>query len=139
MLTRTVEVLTAAAAAKAVDGAEAAAAAKGVRVSTAVVDAAGMLLAFRRMDGALPVSIAAAQHKARTAAWLGGPTKAFQDMLHGGATMLLALEGVTPVQGGVPIVVGGVVVGAIGCSGGSGEDDEAAALAGAAALQAGGS
>jgi glc operon protein GlcG len=133
-LTRQVATLSAAGAMIALAAAEAAARDRGLKLSLSVVDPAGNLLAFVRLDGAPVSTIEASLGKARTAALLGTPSKAFEDMLHGGATVLLAFDSVTPCQGGVPIVLDGVVVGGVGGSGGSGEEDEFAAQAGAAAV-----
>jgi glc operon protein GlcG len=112
--------------------AEAAAAQKHLNASIAIVDSAGNLMAFQRADGAAVSTIEAALRKARTAAHLRAPTKIFEDLLHGGMTSLLAFEFISPSQGGVPLIVNGEVVGGIGTSGGSGEDDEAISNAGAA-------
>ena len=133
-LTTTIRTLTAARAKRALDAAEAAASAKGLAVSIAVVDHVGNLVAFLRVANACVTSIEASLRKARTAASLGAPTKLFEDLLHGGMTSLLAFEFISPSQGGVPISVDGVVVGGIGASGSSGDDDEAIAAAGAASL-----
>jgi glc operon protein GlcG len=135
-LTRQVRTLTTAGARIALAAAEAAARAKGAPFSIAVVDAAGSLLGFVRLDGAPVPSIDAAMRKARTAAQFGAPSKVFEDVLKGGVTSLLAFEAVCPSQGAVPIIVDGVVIGAVGGSGGSGEDDEAVAQAGADAVAA---
>lgn len=126
--------LTAAGAQIALEAAEAAAREIKTPLCFAVVDPAGHLLAFRRMDGAPTISISVSQRKAETAAALGKPTKDLQDAVNAGATMLLGVGEVCPVQGGVPIIVDGMVIGAIGGSGGSAEDDERAALAGAQAI-----
>ena len=122
--------LTAAGAGAAPGAAEAEAARRGWRVCVAVVDAAGHPLAFRRMDGAPPVGIAMAQAKARTAALTRVPTKVFQDLADGGHPSVASAEGVTPIEGGVPIVVDGAVVGAVGASGAQGHEDAQVARAG---------
>lgn len=80
----------------------------------------------------------AAIRKARTAAQLGVPTKVFEDLVRGGMTSLLTFEFLTLSQGGVPILVDSRVIGAVGSSGGSGEQDEAIAAAGAAMVPNGG-
>ncbi len=129
-------VLSAEGARIALTAAEKAAAAKGIKVSIAVMDANGHLLAFQRMDGAMLVSIAASQDKAHTAATLGAPSKAFQDLVDQGKPSILAVKGISPLQGGVPITINGVVVGGIGGSGASAEDDEIIARAGADAVAA---
>ena len=133
-LTIQVQTLSAAGAKVALAAAEQAAAGKKLKVSIAVVDSAGNLVAFQRTDGACVTSIEAATRKARTAVHLGAPTKVFEDLLHGGMTSLLAFEFISPSQGGIPLILGGAVIGGIGSSGASGEDDEQVANAGAIAL-----
>jgi glc operon protein GlcG len=130
-LTREVQTLSAAGAKVALAAAERAAAEKNLKVSMAIVDNAGNLVAFQRSDGACVTSIEAAMRKARTAAHLGAPTKVFEDLLHAGMTSLLAFEFISPSQGGVPLILDDVVIGGIGSSGGSGDDDEMVANAGA--------
>jgi glc operon protein GlcG len=93
-------------------------------------------LCSRRRSKACITSIEAAIRKARTAAQLGAPTKVFEDLLNGGMTSLLAFEFVTASQGGIPLLANGAVIGGIGSSGASGDEDEAVANAGAAALAA---
>ncbi len=129
-----VQTLSAAGAKIALAAAERAAAQKKLKVSIAIVDNAGNLIAFQRTDGACVTSIEAAMRKARTAVHLGAPTKVFEDLLHGGMTSLLAFEFISPSQGGIPLMLGGLAIGGIGCSGGSGADDEALANTGAAAF-----
>lgn len=111
-----------------------AAAERALKVSIAVADQAGNLICFQRLDQAGIPSIEAAIRKARTAAQLGAPTKMFEDHLNGGKPSLLTFEFVSASQGGIPLVVDNVVIGGIGCSGASGDEDEAVAKAGAAAL-----
>ncbi len=118
----------------ALDAAEQVARAKGWRICIAVVDAAGDLLAFRRMDGTMLVSVDAAIDKARTSARTAMVSGQLQDMVDSGAASVLAVRGLTPLRGGVPIIVGGQVVGAIAGSGAAAVDDEIAAKAGAAAI-----
>jgi glc operon protein GlcG len=132
--TLAIRTLNAAGAKIALIAAERAAAANALKVSIAVVDSAGNLVAFQRTDGACVTTIEAAIRKARTAAQLGAPTKVFEDLLHGGMTSLLVFEFISASQGGVPLVLDGVVVGGVGCSGSSGQDDETTANAGVAAL-----
>lgn len=101
----------------------------------AVVDAAGDLVAFERLDGTFPASVDVSIGKARTAARFRKPTSQFEDIIRGGRTPMLALEGFTPLQGGVPILVDGVVIGAVGVSGAaSAMEDETIAQAGADAV-----
>jgi glc operon protein GlcG len=128
--------LNAAGAARALDAAKQSAHGTSLAVSIAVVDVAGNLLAFGRSDGASVTSIEASIRKARTAAQLGVPSKVFEDLLDGGMTSLLTFDFVTASRGGLPVLLDGDVVGGIGCSGGSGEQDEAVASAGASALLA---
>ena len=135
-LTIDVPTVSAAGAKVALAATEKLAAERGLHVSIAVVDQAGYPVSLHRMDGATVTSVEAATRKARTAAQLRMPSKIFQDLLHGGMTTLLSLEFLTPMAGGVPLEADGVVVGGIGCSGGSEEDDEALATAGAQAFAA---
>jgi len=126
--------LSAAGAKKALAAAERYAVERGLHLSIAVVDHAVLLIALQRMDGGTVTSVEAATRKARTAAQLRMPSRRFQELLHGGMTTLLSLEFMTPMAGGVPIIVDGAVVGGIACSGASEEHDEGASEAGAAAL-----
>lgn len=129
------KVLTLAAVKLVVNAAEAEAARNGWNVSIAVVDEQGTLLAFRRMDGASYISVEIAQGKARTAALFRRPTKTISDQLAEGRLALLSLDGVTALQGGLPILYSGVVIGGIGVSGVTSEQDELVAAAGIAALR----
>ena len=103
----------------------------------AIVDTAGDLVYFERMDDTQVGSVNVALGKARSAARFKRPTKAFQDALAAGGEGLriLALEGAVPVDGGVPLVMGGKIVGAIGVSGGTSAQDGQVAAAGVAALK----
>ena len=103
------------------------------KMAIAVVDISGDLVYFEKIDGTQAASVQIAQDKARSAARFKRPTKALQDVLAaGGAGLrLLALEGAVPVEGGLPIIVDGKIVGAIGASGGSSEQDGQTAKAGA--------
>ena len=103
----------------------------------AVVDPSGELVYFEKIDGTQTASIAIAQDKSRTAARFKRATKVFQDALEKGGVEMryLGLNGVTPAEGGVPIVVNGAIVGAIGVSGGTGAQDNQCAMAGAAAIK----
>ncbi|HJR43075.1 MAG TPA: heme-binding protein [Gemmatimonadaceae bacterium] len=131
---RDLRVLTSAAATKAVAAAEAEARRNNWNVSIAVVDAAGELVAFLRMDGASPSSVDIAPAKARTAARFRRPTKAMEEAVAGGRTVLLSFPDVTPVEGGVPVIVNGQVVGAVGVSGVTSPQDAQVAQAGASAV-----
>jgi uncharacterized protein GlcG (DUF336 family) len=103
----------------------------------AIVDTAGDLVYFERMDDAQVGSVDVALSKARSAARFKRPTKAFQDALAAGGEGLriLALQGAVPVDGGVPLVMGGKIVGAIGVSGGTSAQDGQVAAAGVAAIK----
>ena len=104
-------------------------------VAIAVVDAAGELILFHRLDGVQPASLDIALQKARTAARLRRPTRALQDALEGGRTALLALDGLLPLEGGIPVVVDGQVIGAVGVSGVTSQQDAQIAQAGVGALR----
>jgi uncharacterized protein GlcG (DUF336 family) len=103
-------------------------------MAIAIVDAAGNLILFQKLDDTQPGSIAVAMSKARTAANFKRPTKALEDIVSSGRSVFLAIEGLLPLQGGVPVTVDGKVIGAVGVSGGSAAQDEQVALAGIAAL-----
>ena len=103
-------------------------------VSIAVLDDAGHLMVFHRMDGAKLVATDIAIRKARTAVYFQGPTKALEEEVSGGRTALLPIDGFMPLEGGVPLVVDGALVGAIGVSGVTGAQDAQCATTGAAAL-----
>jgi glc operon protein GlcG len=126
--------VTAEGARRALGAAEKEATRRGLKLSIAVVDAAGHLLAFQRMDNARLITVDVAIGKARTAAYLRSPSKALEETINGGRAALLAIERIMPVQGAVPIIVDGAVVGAIGASGASPADDELVAKAGAETL-----
>jgi uncharacterized protein GlcG (DUF336 family) len=101
----------------------------------AVVDTHGDLVAFMRMDGAQLASIPIAQHKARTAARYRRPTRALEDAVTKfGFNYILSLDDAIASRGGVPLVEEGKIIGAVGCSGGTGSQDEALCLAAAATV-----
>jgi uncharacterized protein GlcG (DUF336 family) len=106
-------------------------------MAIAIVDTAGDLVYFEKMDhtqvGSVDVSIA----KARSAARFKRPTKAFQDALTAGGEgwRILSLDGAVAVEGGLPLVVGGRIIGAVGASGGSSQQDGVVAAAGAATVK----
>jgi glc operon protein GlcG len=109
----------------------------GAGSAIAVVDQGGNLLYLARLDGTFAAGSMVSIGKARTAALFRKPTKFFEDVVNNGRTTMVALPDFTPLQGGVPIVVDGEVVGGIGVSGAaSASQDEEIALAGAAALGA---
>lgn len=103
----------------------------------AIVDPGGHLLYLEKMDETQVGSVPVAVDKAHSAAIYKRPTKTFQDRLAGGGAglLVLRLKDAMPVEGGVPIIVDGELIGALGVSGGSSAEDEACAAAGAAALE----
>jgi uncharacterized protein GlcG (DUF336 family) len=109
----------------------------GQPMNIAVVDDGGHLVAFARMDGAIKASIDISIRKARTSILMNAPTAALMPLAQPGAE-LYGLEqtsgGMVIFGGGIPLVVDGVVVGAIGVSAGSVEQDVSVAEAGVAAL-----
>jgi uncharacterized protein GlcG (DUF336 family) len=107
-------------------------------MAVSVVDNAGQLVAFERMDNTQTASVQVSQDKAVSAAMYRRPTKAFQDVLAGGGTgwRVLTLRNANAVEGGVPLFVDGKIIGAIGVSGGSSEQDGTVAKAGVDALGA---
>ncbi len=125
------------------DGAKsvaAAAAAEATRLGAggaiAVVDDGGHLLYLERLDGTFPAAASVATAKARTAATFRRPTADFENAIRDGRTALVGVAEITPLQGGVPLRLGGEVVGAIGVSGAaSAPQDEEIALVAAAALK----
>ena len=101
----------------------------------AVVDEGGNLIAVERLDHTFAAGANISIGKARTAALFKKPTKFFEDVINKGRTAMTALADFTPLQGGVPIVVDGQIIGAIGVSGAaSAQQDEELAIAGAKAL-----
>ena len=125
------------AAKKALAAAEAEAKKNNWPVAIAIVDSAGQLAAFSKMDNTQHASVDIAIGKALTANNFKRPTKVLQDgIAQGGANLrLLAVKGITPLEGGVPIVVDGKIVGAIGASGVLSNQDAEVAMAGAAAAK----
>jgi len=101
-----------------------------------VVDDGGHPLLLHRLDNTQVASVEVGIGKARTAAIFRRPSKDFEDQIKEGRIAALALPGATPLQGGVPIILDGKVIGAIGVSGESPQDDEDVAKAGAAAAAA---
>jgi glc operon protein GlcG len=105
------------------------------KLNVAVVDSGTNLVAFQRMDGAQLASIAVSEHKARVAASFRRETKVFEDGIQLKQNYYtLSLDGMIASRGGIPLVEGGKLVGAIGCSGGTGSQDEVACKAGAATI-----
>ncbi|HEX2712474.1 MAG TPA: heme-binding protein [Candidatus Acidoferrales bacterium] len=127
------QVLTLNAAKKIAAAAEAEAMKRKATVVIAVVDDGGHLILLERLDDTQVASVEVAIGKARTAAIFRRPSKVFEDQVHEGRVAALALPGATPLQGGVPIIANGKVIGAIGVSGNTPQEDEDIAKAGAAA------
>ncbi|HMG35001.1 MAG TPA: heme-binding protein [Blastocatellia bacterium] len=130
------KVLTLAVAKKVAEAAEAEANRRGSTVVIAVVDDGGHLLVLERLDDTQVASVEVGIGKARTAAIFRRPSKVFEDQVRDGRVAALALPGATPLQGGVPIIYEGKVIGAIGVSGNTPQEDEDIAKAGAAAAEA---
>lgn len=117
---------------KAADAAEAEAKKRNMKMVIAIVEPSGDLVYFRKMDGAQYASVAIAQDKARSAAIFRRSTKDFFERVAKGDLSPMALRGAVASAGGIPIVVDGKVVGAIGTSGGA---DDPVSRAGADALK----
>jgi uncharacterized protein GlcG (DUF336 family)/mannose-6-phosphate isomerase-like protein (cupin superfamily) len=101
----------------------------------AVVDDGGNLIALERLDGTFAMGATISIGKARTAVLFKKPTRFFEELINKGRTAMTAVDGFTPLIGGIPIIIGGEVVGGIGVSGAaSANQDEELALAGAAAI-----
>jgi uncharacterized protein GlcG (DUF336 family) len=105
-------------------------------MAVAVVDIAGELVYFEKMDDTQNGSVRVAAAKARSAALFKRPTKAFQDTVTASpdGVRILGLEGAVPIEGGVPLVIDGLIVGAIGVSGGTSQEDGVCAKAAVDAL-----
>jgi len=122
------------AARKAAAGAIAEGKKNGWTVAAAIVDPGGTLVYFERIDGTQTGSSEVAIEKARTAAAFKRPSKAFEDVVIGGKVNYLRLPGALPIEGGIPLVMDGKIVGAIGVSGASSAQDGTCARAGAEAI-----
>jgi glc operon protein GlcG len=105
------------------------------KLNCAVVDSGANLVSFKRMDGAQLASIQISEHKARAAVKYRRETKALENGVQGGAHYLLTLDDVIASRGGNLLIEGGKIIGAIGCSGGTGSQDEVVAKAGAALVK----
>ena len=127
----TKQVLTLDAAKKIAAAAEAEARKRGATVVIAVVDDGGYLLVLERLDDTQVASVDVGIAKAKTAAIFRRPSKVFEDQVKNGRVAALALPGAVALQGGVPIIIDGKVVGAIGVSGNSPQEDEDIAKVGA--------
>jgi len=108
---------------------------RGWKLNVAVVDSGAHLVAFARMDGAQLGSIAISEHKARASAKFRRETKAFEAGIQAGNNYLLTLDDVIGSRGGILLMDSGRIVGAIGCSGGTGSQDEVVCRAGADAVK----
>lgn len=126
------KVLTLEAAKKIAAAAERKAQEEGARVVIAIVDESGALLLLERLDDTQLASVNVGIDKARTAAIYRRPSKVFEDQVKNGRVSALALHGAVALQGGVPIIVEGKVIGGIGVSGETPQQDEGIAFAGAA-------
>lgn len=129
-------VISLAAAEKIAAAAEAEARKRGSTVVIVVVDDGGYPILLRRLDDTQVASVDVGIGKARTAAIFRRPSKVFEDQVRSGRVAALALPGATPLQGGVPLSFDGKVIGAIGVSGNTPQEDEDIAMAGAAAADA---
>lgn len=132
----TKKALTLEAARMLVTAAESEAARNNWTMVIAVVDDGGNLILLEKMDGTQIGSIDVALQKARTAISFKRPTKSFEEKVAGGRTALLGLPNAIPIEGGLPLIVGGQYVGAIGVSGGSSDQDGIVAKAATLALPA---
>jgi glc operon protein GlcG len=128
------KVLTLAAAEKMMAAAKAEAMKNNWKVVIVIVDEGGHLVHLSRIDDTQYGSIDIAIGKAQTSIALKRPSKAIEDAVSGGRTALLGVKGITPLQGGLPITVDGKVIGAIGVSGVTSQQDEQTAKAGVDAL-----
>jgi glc operon protein GlcG len=106
----------------------------GWTVAAAIVDPGGTLVYFERIDGTQNGSSDVAEQKARTSAAFKRPSKLIEDAVTSGKSQYLRLPGAIPIEGGVPLVIDGKVVGAIGVSGATSQQDGVCANAGAAVL-----
>ncbi|PHR93680.1 MAG: hypothetical protein COA69_03330 [Robiginitomaculum sp.] len=106
-----------------------------IDISIAILDYNGDIVSFQRMDGANRLTIKFATQKAMTSIVIKKPSKTAQDRISQGHTQILAIEGILPIQGGLPIMVGKKLVGAIGVSGAPPVLDEKCAQIGLNALQ----
>jgi uncharacterized protein GlcG (DUF336 family) len=108
---------------------------RGWKIICGVMDSGANLVSFKRMDNAQIASIDIALHKARAAVKFRRETKLFENGVQSGVNYLLTLDDVIASRGGIPLVEGGKMIGSIGCSGGTGSQDEVVAKAGAALVK----
>jgi len=133
--TKTIPALTLDGAKAMVAAAEVEALKNGWNVAIAIVDASGGLVVFHRLENTQPASDMIAIGKARTAARFKRPSRLLEESVAGGRLALLAVDDALPMQGGLPIIVDGHSIGAIGVSGVTAAQDEQVALAGLAAFE----
>ncbi|KAF1051416.1 MAG: hypothetical protein GAK43_02416 [Stenotrophomonas maltophilia] len=126
--------ITLAAARRVIAAAQREAELQGWNIAVAVVDPAGELVALEKADHAIGISPTVASGKARTAALLQAPSGLFEGFINAGQPSFLSTPGVTALEGGVPLLHQGVVIGAVGVSGAHGENDSRVAEVAAAAL-----
>ena len=108
---------------------------RGWPLNIAVVDSGANLVAFARMDGSQLASIAIAEHKARAAVKYRRPTRSFEDGVQlRDLKYVMTLDDVIASRGGIPLIEDGKIIGAIGCSGATGSQDEVVCLVGAATV-----
>ena len=107
---------------------------RGWQLNIAVVDSGGNLVTFSRMDGAQLASISIAEHKARASAKFRRPTRFFEDAVQRGIAYIATLDDIVASRGGIPLIEDGKLIGAIGCSGATGSQDEVVCSAGAATI-----
>lgn len=129
------KLLTVAAVKSILNSAEATAKQNNWNMSIAVVDAGGDLVGFLKLDGASVGTVQISQGKARTSARFGRPTKVYADRVLSDTLTFLSVDGLIALQGGVPIIVGGKVIGAVGVSGGTSAQDEQVAMAAIATIK----
>jgi glc operon protein GlcG len=132
---RSTKYLTLEGAKKMMAAAEAEARKNNWNVAIAIVDAGANLLLFQKLDETQSGSIDVAIGKARTAVTFKRPTKALEEIIAGGRSVFLAVQGITPLQGGLPIVVDGQVLGGVGVSGVMSSQDEQVSQAALDALR----
>jgi uncharacterized protein GlcG (DUF336 family) len=120
---------------RAMTAAEAEARKNNWNVAIAILDAGGHLILFQRMDDTQIGSVNIAIGKAKTAVSFKRATKAMEDIVAGGRIAFLAVEGITPLQGGLPVVVDDKVIGSVGVSGVQSSQDEQVAQAAVNVLQ----
>lgn len=118
------------------DAARQEATSQGWAVSIAIVDDGGHLLAFERLDDAGAISSYISIEKARTSALGRRESKGYEEMVNGGRTAFLSAPLLTSLEGGVPVIVDGQVIGAVGVSGVKADQDAQVAKAGVTALNA---